>query len=161
MRTSTLVACLLAFAAQPAPAEDPKGDLALLQGTWTCKIGPDRSLDATLTLKGTAAEMVINRPGDDDFKIKGELKLDEKASPKTIDWVKFVMSSGDDLPDSKAIYKFEGDSWIVCSGGPGGDRPAAFKDSEDGPPMLSTWTRVKPKDAPKEKAVEKDPKSPK
>ena len=38
-----------------ATAEDkaaPKGDLAKLQGAWTAKVGPERNLDALLTVKG-------------------------------------------------------------------------------------------------------------
>ncbi len=136
---------LCAITLGAAPADEPKGDLALLQGSWSGKIGPDRVIDATLVLKGNAAELVIARPGEDDVTIKGELKLDDKASPKTLDWVKFTLPNGDDLPETKALYKLEGDVLTICSGGPGADRPAEFKEGTDGPPRLATWTRVKPK----------------
>ncbi len=150
-----MTAAALSFALSivaPAPAADePKGDLARLQGSWKGKVGPGKDIPVTVTIKGNAVELVIPRPDGDEARVKGEIKLDEKASPKTLDWVNFVAPNGDDLPANLGLYKFEGETWVVCSGGPGKERPSKFEAGEGGPPNLTTWTRVDAKDAPAEK----------
>lgn len=144
--TLTLMAAsALAAAAAPTLADEPKGDLARLQGSWTSKVGPNKDIPITVVIKGNAIELIVTRPDGEEARLKGEIKLDEKASPKTLDWMKFTDSEGQDHPDNLGIYKFEGDSWITCSGGGGNDRPTKFEAGEGGPPMMTTWTKVKPK----------------
>jgi len=148
--TAAILSLGLLVARAPA-ADEPKGDLAKIQGSWTAKIGPDKDIPITVTIKGNAVDLVGTTPNGDDFKLKGEIKLDEKASPKTLDWAKFTGPQGNEIPENLGIYKLDGDNWTVCSGGPGNERPAKFEAGEGGPPSLTTWTRVKPKDAPAEK----------
>lgn len=144
-----IVASCIAAANHPASAADePKGDLAKLQGAWTAKVGPNKDIPITLSIKDKAVEISGTRPNGEDFKLRGEIKIDEMASPKTIDWVKFTGPEGNELPDNLAIYKLEADSWTVCNGGRGNDRPTEFKAGEGGPPMLTTWTRVKADEKP-------------
>ena len=144
-----IVATSLAAANRPASAADePKGDLARLQGTWTAKVGPNKDIPITLSIKDSVIELAGSRPNGGDFKLKGEIKLDEKASPKTLDWVKFTGPQGNELPENPGIYKLDGDSWTICAGGPGNDRPTKFEAGEGGPPNLTTWARVKTDEKP-------------
>jgi uncharacterized protein (TIGR03067 family) len=128
-----------------ALAEEPKGDLAKLQGAWTAKVGPDKNIPITLAIKGNAIELTGTRPGGEEFKLTGELKIDEKASPKSFNWAKLTNRDGNELPENLGIYKLDGDSWTVCAGGPGNERPTKFEAGEGGPPNLLTWARVKEK----------------
>ncbi len=119
------------------------GDLGRLQGTWTAMVGPERDVPITLEVQKQKVTITGKRPGGEDFTLKGELKLDEKANPKTIDWVKFVGPQGNEAPENLGIYKLTDDTLTVCSGGPGNERPTEFKKGDDGPPQLVTFTRKK------------------
>jgi uncharacterized protein (TIGR03067 family) len=154
MRRLSMALVILGFPL-PALADDaaPTGDLGKLQGSWTAKVGREQSIPITLDVDRQTVTIKGTRPDGEEFSLMGELKLDEKASPKTIDWVKFTGPDGNEAPDNPGIYKLEGDTFTVCSGGPGNDRPAEFKPGDNGPPMLVTFARKKEKD--KEKAAAK------
>jgi uncharacterized protein (TIGR03067 family) len=122
--------------------DEPKGDLAKLQGSWTSKVGPNKDIPVTLTFKGSSFEVKVTRPGGDTT-LKGELKLDDKAEPKTYDFVNFKGPEGQEIANNLGIYKLDGDTWTTCSGGTGNDRPNKFEAGQDGPPSVATWTRVK------------------
>jgi uncharacterized protein (TIGR03067 family) len=138
-----LLVLLMSFLTVAASADDKplEGDLAKLQGTWTGKYGPD---EIDLTIKIDKEKVTIKGDlSDRSFEIHGEVKLDEKASLKRFDWHKFTSAAGEPLPDRLAIYKIEGDSLTICTGGPGGTRPAEFKAGDDGTPSLTVYTRNK------------------
>jgi uncharacterized protein (TIGR03067 family) len=145
MRLALIVATALGLVNVSASADELKGDLAKLQGTWSAKVGRNKDIPVTLLIKEDAVEFVITRTDGDAIKLKGKVKLNDQASPKTIDWVEFTRPQGDPIPPNLGIYKLEGDNWTTCSGGPGNDRPSKFDSGEGGPPSLATWTRVKEK----------------
>jgi len=125
-----------------APA--PNGDLAKLQGKWTAQVGPEKQVKITLTIKDQNVVLSFPTPEGDERELKGEIRIDEKAKPhKTIDWVKFVRPDGQDAQENHSIYELDGDSFKLCSGGPGNERPTEFKAGEGGPPNLIVLTREK------------------
>ena len=138
------LALLISLLALDAPADDKplEGDLAKIQGTWTGRYGADEIL---LTIKIAGEKATISgKLNDRVFEIHGEVRLDEKATPRRLDWHKFTSASGDDVPDRPAIYKVEGDRFTICTGGPGGTRPAEFKAGDDGTPSLTVYSRATP-----------------
>jgi uncharacterized protein (TIGR03067 family) len=139
-----LLATALGASASSTLADEPKGDLAKLQGSWTGKVGPAKDIPATFIIKESKFEFKLTRPGG-EVTLKGELKVDDKADPKTYDFVNFKGPEGQEFPDNLGIYKLDGDSWTTCSGGPGNDRPTKFEAGQGGPPNLASWTRVKEK----------------
>ncbi len=128
-------------------ADAPTGDLAKLQGKWKGMAGPEKTVSLLMEFKDTTVMVRFSSPDGQDFLIKGKIKIDEKADPKTMDWVEFVGADGDALPDSKSIYAVDGDTLRVCSNGPDGERPKEFKDGAGAPPMLMSLTRVKDDDS--------------
>ena len=139
---TTLALATSLIGATPADDKAPSGDLAKLQGEWTATVGPKGNI--TITMVVTKVKVAVKGTADgNDFAITGEVVLNDKASPKTIDWVKFTSPQGDEIKDNLGLYKLEGDSFTVCSGGPGKDRPTEFKAGEGGPPNIVAFTRKK------------------
>ncbi len=100
----------------------------------------------TATFKGKEVTFQVSLPNGNDIELKGEVKLDEAATPnKKLDWTKFTRpDNGDSVPDNLGLYKFEDkDTVVICSGGPGNERPKEFKASEAGEqyPSLITLKR--------------------
>jgi uncharacterized protein (TIGR03067 family) len=126
-----------------ADDEAPKGDLAKLQGKWKTMIGPNKDIPITIEIKGKNIAATFTNDEGKEMTLKGELKLDEKAKPKTADFVNFRGGDGEDMPDNLAIYELADDEWKVCAGGHNNPRPTDFKDSDDGGPHLLVLKRVK------------------
>jgi uncharacterized protein (TIGR03067 family) len=112
--------------------DEPKGDLAKLQGEWTGMAGPEKNVLVTVTFKVTSAVVEITRPDGEVFKPTSTIKLDETAKPhKTIDWTGLTRPDGTAIGDNLGIYIFESETTLkVCSGGPGNARPTEFKDGD-------------------------------
>jgi uncharacterized protein (TIGR03067 family) len=125
------------------PKEELKGDLARLQGDWTAMAGPEKNIPVKLIVKDKTVEVSFTTPNGDDRSMKGEFVLNETAKPKTIDFVKFLRPDGEEAPANLGIYTIEADSFTVCSGGPGNERPTEFKAGEGGPPNILVFTRKK------------------
>src|SRR5438067_98309 len=117
-----IAAVVLVATAAVAPADDKpaaKSDLDRLQGVWRAMVGRDKDIPLTMEIKGKAVVFVITTPEGDRRARQGEIRLDDKASPKRLDWIKFKGPDGDDDPESPAIYKLDGDELTICTGGPG------------------------------------------
>jgi uncharacterized protein (TIGR03067 family) len=137
---------LLLVVALPARPDDEalKGDLGKLQGNWTGMSGPEKNVAIVLVLKGRSVTINVTRPdGGQAVAHKGEIRIDEKTTPKQWDWTKFTRPDGTEEPDRLAIYELDGDTLKLCVGGPGNARPSEFQQGENGPPNLVTLTRVK------------------
>ena len=152
--TSVLLATSLVGVAH-ADDKAIDGDLAKFQGEWTAMVGRDKNIPITIeiakekvTVKGTVNEQ--------DFSVKGEVVLNDKANPKTIDWVKFTSPQGEEVKDNLGLYTLDGDTLTVCSGGPGNPRPTEIKAGEGGPPNLIVFTRRKVEPKPREEAPKGD-----
>lgn len=129
----------------PARADDekPDGDLGKLQGSWKALVGPEKNFPIVLEIKGKSVVVKVMNQEGREIELKGEFKIDEKASPhRTLDWVNFKRPDGEDAQPNLSIYKIEGETFTVCSGGPGNARPAEFKAGEGGPPNLIEFKRV-------------------
>jgi uncharacterized protein (TIGR03067 family) len=137
-----LIASLpLTFAAADDPAK--KDDLAKLQGDWKAMVGPNKDRPVTFAIKDKEITVKFTSGDGQVLNLKGELKLNESASPRTIDFVKFK-NEGEAMDDSLGLYKIEGDTLTLCVGAPGDARPAEFKAGDgDEPPHL--WTFARPK----------------
>lgn len=131
----------LALAAADDPA--PAGDLAKLQGDWKTSIGPNKDRPVTFAIKDRTIAVKFTTADGETLNLKGELVLNESATPRTIDFVKFKHGS-DEIEDARGLYKIEEDTLTVCVGAPGEARPAEFKAGDgDAPPHLWTFTRTK------------------
>jgi uncharacterized protein (TIGR03067 family) len=147
MRTS--MAILFVFVATtifaPARADDsaPEGDLAKLQGKWSTMVGPAKTVPALLVIKGSSITLSLTTPQGATRTLKGELKLEEKATPKAMDWVKLT-ADGRDGPDVQSIYDINGDTLKIRGAGPGKERPTEFKDDDETSRITSmVFTREK------------------
>jgi uncharacterized protein (TIGR03067 family) len=136
-----------AFAADDAPAVE--GDLKGLQGSWQTKLGPEKDVPLVVAIKGDAVTATFTGAGGESVVLKGKIRLDEKASPRTIDWVEFNRPDGAPAEKNQGIYELKGDTWRVCNGGPGNSRPTEFAGGFGDRPTLIVFERVK--DEPKTK----------
>jgi uncharacterized protein (TIGR03067 family) len=132
MKNSLAGAILFVTFCNPAPAVDsaPAGDLARFQGGWAAKAGAEQKIRVSLDVEGRRARVKIVTPQGLTLVASGELKIDEAASPRSLDWVKFSGPDGTQFPEIQAIYEFRGESLRVCNGGPNNGRPTAFADGD-------------------------------
>lgn len=129
----TILSILLFGVATP-PAETPPapaGDLGRLQGTWTTEAGSDKEISVVLEIRGDHARvrLRVGKAGP-TLRAEGTLKVDESASPHSLDWTEFKMADGLELPEVLAIYEFDGETLRVCNGGPNASRPSEFQPGE-------------------------------
>jgi uncharacterized protein (TIGR03067 family) len=115
------------FSAAGAESLPKDGDLGRLQGRWAARAGARREIRVTLDIQGRQVEADIATPQGLRIRVRGELKLDETASPRNLDWIKFAGADQQELPAIPAIYKIDRDTFTVCNGGLNGSRPREFK----------------------------------
>jgi uncharacterized protein (TIGR03067 family) len=149
-----LIALTVGLPAAPAaPAKDKetkdaKDDIKKFEGEWTFtnwETGgqslPKEVLEITKwSVKGDKYKFQMGENEEE-----GTIKLDPGKKPATVD---LAITSGNDAgKDQVGIYKFDGESIVICLARPGAkDRPTEFKATEDDGQILVTIKRNKKDD---------------
>lgn len=120
------------------------GDVARLQGKWTTRAGAAGELRVTMEFDGNRVDVLVQTPQGLTIRAKGEIKLDEATSPRSVDWVGFTAGDFQTIPEIQGVYRLEGDSFVLCNGGFNGARPADFVDGDGPLAAVVTFTRVEP-----------------
>jgi uncharacterized protein (TIGR03067 family) len=140
-----LVCVVVLLSAISSQGGGPKDDLAKLKGDWTLvyteangkKRTPENFKEFSRTVTGDTYVVTIETE-EGVQTVGGKIKLDPTKSPKTID---VEMTEGAAKGKSfRGIYKFEGDTQVICLAAPDKDRPAKF-DSTEG--TVTVWKRPK------------------
>ena len=63
----------------------------------------------TLKIEGNKATATFTTPEGDEVTINGEIKINDTATPKTIDFVNFKRPNGEDAEDNLGITELNGD----------------------------------------------------
>ena len=124
---ATLFALPFLLAAGPA---EPTGDLAKLQGRWVASAGRKHEIPVTLEIRGSNVTLDLATPLGIKIHAEGQVKIDESARPKTLDWVGFTSAEGQDLPEILSIYVLDGDALKLANSGPNNPRPKEFVPGE-------------------------------
>ena len=77
------------------------------------------------------------------IEMKGEMRVNDLANPRTIDFFHFTKGDGEAAQDNLGIYAFDGEKIKVCVGGAGNERPTEFKADEAGSHNLLIFARKK------------------
>lgn len=141
---------LIAIASASVTADDKplEGDLKSLQGKWTAKAGPD-STPVFLTFDKSKIEFEITAPTGEKKTISGSFTIDEKTTPKSMNWADMKLGPND-VPGTQAIYAFDGADTLKIAGG-GKDRPTEFVEKGKALPgnRANTMVFTRVKDEPK------------
>jgi uncharacterized protein (TIGR03067 family) len=121
-----------------------EGDLARLQGRWTTSAGPRRNIHVVLDIQGHKATVGITTPQGVKLQVRGELRLNDRVTPRALDWVRFSGLDEQELPNIAAIYELDGPTFKVCNGGPNNARPTEFKPGENLLADVHVFQRAKP-----------------
>lgn len=119
------------------------GDAEKVKGKWSAKFGPNQDVPITLELKEKELVVEVETGNGEKMTLTGEYTIDEKASPRTMDFLKLKSSNGETNEDVKAIYEFQGETLRICSSAPGEDRPTAFVPIDANGHGTMVFTRVK------------------
>ncbi len=144
-----LAVIVAGFGLDAAPEQ---GDLPKIQGKWEASVGRRKEFAVSLEVKGSEVSAMITPKVGPKLRASGEWQLDESASPRSLDWIKFSTVDGTEVPTLHSIYRLEGDRLILRSGGFNDDRPKAFEKGGEG-----CWTDVlvftRPGSTPKADAI--------
>jgi uncharacterized protein (TIGR03067 family) len=102
-------------------------DLGRLQGRWTARAGARKEIQVNLSVAGRHVDVDIKTAQGIHLKAQGEVKIDETTSPRKLDWINFTSADEQEFPQIPGIYKLNGDTLTVCTGGMNGSRPREFK----------------------------------
>jgi uncharacterized protein (TIGR03067 family) len=167
---AVVVAAVLGSALIPARGRAPAGDLDRLQGRWwTQAEGAKKGVMSTAVMDidgNTVKYRVVIL--DNGRRLAGAsmtttIKINEDASPKAIDFISAPAGAGKAARkksggggkgngggeptglDGLGLYKLEGDTLTICTGGPSSKvRPKEFKGSLLGVPTLVVYHRGDP-----------------
>jgi uncharacterized protein (TIGR03067 family) len=127
MKSAVALSLLLVVGASgAAPTSKVEGDLSKLQGRWETKVGLKKGTIVRLEIKGRSVAATILTPQGMKIQADGEVKINETVTPKAVDWVKFTTVDGEEIPEVRGIYRFEGDRFYLRSGGFNDERPTGF-----------------------------------
>jgi uncharacterized protein (TIGR03067 family) len=150
MRVKHLQSSLVAVAVSltwfsVAPGTEPvdQGDLGRLQGRWTARAGARRAVQVTLDIQGQRVRASFATPQGACLQFRGELKLVQTSSPRSLDWINFTGADQQEFPPIPAIYKIDRDTLTVCNGGLNGSRPKEFKPGEGALADVVVFQRVR------------------
>jgi uncharacterized protein (TIGR03067 family) len=135
----------VAFLAGADPGKQNAKELEPFQGTWKIaalevegnKLDIDDFKETRLTVKGDTFTMATA-----GATYKGTFKIDSAKKPKMID-----MSYTDGPEKGKTslgIYEIDGDTWKICIGLTGKERPKEFATKADSGHALEVLKRDKP-----------------
>jgi uncharacterized protein (TIGR03067 family) len=115
-----------------SPADNPEAiaansDLGRLQGRWTARAGSRKEIQVILAFRGRRVDVDITTKQGVRLQVEGEVKVDEKTTPRRLDWLKLSTADQQEFPQIAGIYKLDGDTFTVCNGGMNGVRPKEFK----------------------------------
>src|SRR4051794_5198922 len=99
-RLMAVAVLMVSFGLGAAPDQ---GDLPKLQGRWEASVGRRKEFAVTLEVKGREVSATITPKIGPKLKASGELQLDETASPRSLDWVKFSTLDGTEVPTVHSI----------------------------------------------------------
>ncbi len=131
----------------------PDSDLGRLQGRWTARAGARGEVRVVLQIDGHKVDASINTPQGIRFRLRGELKLDESTSPRSLDWVKFSGADQQEFPDVLGIYRINRETFTICNGALNGPRPKEFKSGEGLLSEVIAFERERIASAAKEKRI--------
>jgi uncharacterized protein (TIGR03067 family) len=138
-------AASLLIAADDKNNDAAKKDVEQLQGEWVMesheinghKLDEDRAKEYRRTVKDNRFEVKLG----DKTVIEGTFALDPAKKPKTID---ITLENGEQKGEKMlGIYELDGDTYKVCIGAPGIDRPTEFVSKPDSNHGLTIWKRQK------------------
>ena len=133
LRTGLRILVFIGVAPVAVAAQEVSGDLAQLQGRWRAQTGPRGEIAVTLNVAGSQVRVEIATRNGLSFQVCGELKVNEAATPRALDWIRFQDDNSQNFPDILAIYELTGDQFRVCNGGPHNRRPSNSR------PETASW----------------------
>ena len=124
------------------------GGLARMQGRWTTRAGERRDLRVSIEIRGSEVSVEVETPQGAKLEARGEVRVNDKVTPATLDWVGFTSADTIELPEIPAIYELSGGRLTVCNGGPNNPRPTQFKRGSGVLADLHVFERVRPAENP-------------
>lgn len=127
--------------AAPGLKDDKNNDLKKLEGDWKIESweqgGAPVRMNATWTFKGDKYTLDMGTNLEE-----GTIKIDQGKKPATIDLE--ITGGNCQGKDQPGIYKFDGDTLIMCFAWPGTpDRPTEFQSTAPARTILVTLKRAK------------------